>query len=91
MRLERKVPAKLGKDIQTSQTSVLLCVQSVQFSAVAKSCPNLCDSMNCSTPGFPVHHQLPEFAQTHVHQVGDAIQPSVYNRTMYCVQWCPLF
>ena len=39
-------------------------------------CPTLCDPMNCSTPGLPVHHQLPEFTQTHVHQVGDAIQAS---------------
>ena len=51
------------------------CV-SVQFSSVAQLCPTLCDPMNCSTPGLPVHHQLPEFTQTHVHQVGDAIQPS---------------
>ena len=49
---------------------------SVQFSSVAQSCPTLCDPMNRSTPGLPVHHQLPEFAQTHVHRVGDAIQPS---------------
>ena len=49
---------------------------SVQFSSVAQSCPTLCDPMNHSTPGLPVHHQLPEFTQTHVHQVGDAIQPS---------------
>ena len=48
----------------------------VQFSAVAQSCPTLCDPMNRSTPGLPVHHQLPEFTQTHVHRVGDAIQPS---------------
>ena len=48
----------------------------VQFSSVAQSCPTLCDPMNCSTPGLPVHHQLPEFTQTHVHRVGDAIQPS---------------
>ena len=40
---------------------------SVQFSSVAQSCPTLCDPMNCSTPGLPVHHQLPEFTQTHVH------------------------
>ena len=39
----------------------------IQFSAVAQSCSTLCDSMNCSTPGLPVHHQLPEFTQTHVH------------------------
>ena len=49
---------------------------SVQFSPVAQSCPTLCDPMNCSTPGLPVHHQLPAFTQTHVHQVSDAIQPS---------------
>ena len=49
---------------------------SVQFSSVAQSCPALCDPMNCSTPGLPVHHQLLEFTQTHVHRVGDAIQPS---------------
>ena len=48
----------------------------VQLSSVAQLCPNHCDPMNCSTPGLPVHHQLPEFTQTHVHQVGDAIQPS---------------
>ena len=48
----------------------------VQFSSVAQSCPTLCDPMDCSTPGLPVHHQLPEFPQTHVHWVGDAIQPS---------------
>ena len=48
----------------------------IQFSSVAQSCPTLCDPMNCSTPGLPVHHQLPEFTQTHVRRVGDAIQPS---------------
>ena len=49
---------------------------SVQFSSVAQSCPTLCDPMNCSMPGFPVHHQLPEFTQTHTHRVGDTIQLS---------------
>ena len=49
---------------------------SVQFSSVAQSCPTLCDPMNRSTPGLPVHHQFPEFTQTHVHRVGDAVQPS---------------
>ena len=44
--------------------------------SVPQSCPTLCDSMDCSTPGFPVHHQLPELTQTHVYQIGDAIQPS---------------
>ena len=48
----------------------------VQFSSVAQLCPTLCDPMICSMPGLPVHHQLPKFTQTHVHQVGDAIQPS---------------
>ena len=48
----------------------------VQFSSVAQLCPTLCDSMNCSKPGLPVHHQLLEFTQTHIHWVGDAIQPS---------------
>ena len=48
----------------------------VQFSSVAQPCPTLRDPMNRSTPGLPVHHQLPEFTQTHVHRVGDAIQPS---------------
>ena len=47
-----------------------------QFSSVIQSCPTLCDPMDCSMPGFPVHHQLPELAQTHAHRVGDAIQPS---------------
>ena len=52
----------------------LMC--SVQFSSVAQSCPTLCDSMDCSTPGFRIHCQLLEFTQTHVHWVSDAIQPS---------------
>ena len=50
--------------------------ESIQFSSVAQSCPTLCDPMNHSTPGLPVHHQLPEFTQIHVHRVSDAIQPS---------------
>ena len=53
-----------------------LFFSSVQFSSVAQSCPTLCDPMNHSTPGLPVHHQLLEFTQTHVHRVSDAIQPS---------------
>ena len=48
-------------------------VKAVQF---AQSCPTLCDPVDCSTPGFPVHHQLLEFTETHVHWVGDNIQPS---------------
>ena len=50
--------------------------KSDHITSVAQSCPTLCDPMNHSTPGLPVHHQLPEFTQTHVHQVSDAIQPS---------------
>ena len=48
----------------------------VQFTSVAQSCLTLCDPMNCSTPGLPIHHQLLEFTQIHVRQVSDAIQPS---------------
>ena len=47
-----------------------------QFTSAAQSCPTLCDPMNRSMPGLSVHHQLPEFTQTHVHRVRDAIQPS---------------
>ena len=62
-----------GREVQQGGN---ICISSVQFSSVAQSCPTLCDPMNHSTPGLPVHHQLPEFTQTHVHRVGDAIQPS---------------
>ena len=64
---------KLTKDINRhfSKKDISLSV-----SSVAQSCPTLYDSMDCSTPSFPVHHQLLEFTQTHVHWVGDAIQPS---------------
>ena len=57
-----------------SQTSTW--ISQVQFGSVSQSCPTLCDPMNRSMPGLPVHHQLPEFTQTHAHQVDDAIQPS---------------
>ena len=55
---------------------------SVQFNSVTQSCLTLCDPMNHSTPGLPVHHQLPEFTQTHVHRVGDAVQPSHPRRPL---------
>ena len=55
---------------------VCICVNTIQIRSVSQSCPTLCDPMNRSTPGLPVHHQLPEFTQTHVHRVGDDIQPS---------------
>ena len=55
---------------------MLIYSQCVQFSSIAQSCPTLCDPMNCSTWGLPVHHQLQEFNQTHMHRFGDATQPS---------------
>ena len=55
---------------------IVIELNSVQFSSVAQSCLTLCNPMNRSMPGLPVYHQLPEFTQTHVHRVGDAIQPS---------------
>ena len=57
-------------------TVINILLLQVQFNSVAHSCPTLCDPMNWSTPDLPVHHQLLEFIQTHVHRVGDAIQPS---------------
>ena len=56
--------------------SVSVQFSSVQYSSVSQPCPTLCNPVNCSMPGLPVHHQLPESTQTHVHRVGDAIQPS---------------
>ena len=55
---------------------VATIVDSTDFSSVAQSCPTLCNPMDCSTPGLPVHHQLPEFTQTHIRQVSDVIRPS---------------
>ena len=66
----------LGSIISLPCLHYLSFLPLVQFSSVAQSCPTFCDSMDCSTPGFPVHHQLPELTQTHAHWVGDAIQPS---------------
>ena len=65
--LQRGDPRTLG---------LLMVWSTVQFSSVAQSCLTLCDPMNRSTPGLPVHHQLLEFTQSHVHRVSDAIQPS---------------
>ena len=62
--------------VGTLYSSTYMHSVSVQFSSVAQLCPTLCNPMDCSTPGLPVHHQLPEFTQTHVHQVCDGIQPS---------------
>ena len=58
------------------QITYTFCITSVLFSSDAQSCPTLCNPIDCSTPGLPVHHQLPEFTKTHVHSVSDAIQPS---------------
>ena len=55
---------------------VCVYIHMYQFSSMAQLCPTLCDPMNCSRPGLPVCHQLPEFTYTHVHRVGDAVQPS---------------
>ena len=68
MGLGSRMCTNVGLQIQTTS--------SVQFSLVTQLCPTLCDPMNRSTPDLPVHHQLPGFTQTHVHGVGDAIQPS---------------
>ena len=65
---------EIGKPLQYSCLENPMNSQSV--SSVTQSCPTLCDPMNCGTPGLPVHHQLPELTQTHVHWVSDAIQPS---------------
>ena len=64
-----------GKGRMIWENSIETCI----FSSVTQSCPTLCDPMNRSTPGLPVHHQLPEFTQTQVHQVSDAIQLSHYH------------
>ena len=67
---------KVGLKLNIQKTKIMASDPISQFSSVAQSCLTLCDPMNCSTPGLPVHHQLLEFIQTHVHRVGDAIQPS---------------
>ena len=77
------VSAKLGKSVLSPFCFSLMLFKmalfgtlvSFQSSSVTQSCLTLCDPMDCSTPDFSVHHQLPEFTQTHVHGVGDAIQP----------------
>ena len=73
----RKIgPFPLKWYLQVVYSSVKIWPISAQFSSVTQSCPILCDPMDCSRPGFSVQHQLLEFIQTHVHWVGDAIQPS---------------
>ena len=65
-----------GKQNSSDSVKVYFKTTVSQFSSVAQSCPTFCDPMDRSTPGFPVHHQLPELTQTHVHRVSDAIDPS---------------
>ena len=69
---------KVGLKLNIQKTKIVASgpIQSDQFSQVTQSCPTLCDPVNCSTPGLLAHHQLPKFTQTHIHRVGDAIQPS---------------
>ena len=62
--------------VKMTNVSIIFVEHSVQFSSVAQLCSTLCDPMNRSTLGLPVYHRLPEFTQTHVHRVHDAIQPS---------------
>ena len=72
------IPIKIQMAFFTEieKTTLSFYGSTIQFSSVAQLCPTLCDPMDCSTPGLPIHHQLPEFTQTHVYSVGDAIQPS---------------
>ena len=74
----KKEGEKVGLKLNIQKTKIMVSgpISSVQFSSVAQLCPPLCDPMDYSTPGHPVNHQLPEFTQTHVLWVGDAIQPS---------------
>ena len=81
-RLKKRTYGCWGEGIVREFRMVMCRVQFssvVQFSLVTQLCPNICDRMNCSMPGLPVHHQLLEFTQTHVRQVGDAIQPLEEN------------
>ena len=73
-KLKHKFPIR--KYWYNKKFTIICLFSSVQFSSVAQLCLTLCNPMNRSTPGLPVHHQLPEFTQTHVHRVSDAIQPS---------------
>ena len=75
MEYQTTLPASWEICVQVRKQQLELDMEQ-QFSSVTQSCPTLCDPMNSSTPGLPVHHQLPEFTQTYVHPVSDAIQPS---------------
>ena len=73
---EKEESEKVGLKFSLRELKLWHLVPSVQFSSVTQSCLTLCDQMNCSTPGLPVLHQLPEFTQTHIHRASDGIQPS---------------
>ena len=75
-KLSRLVITFLPRNKHLNFMAAITICSYFQFSSVTQSCLTLCDPMNHSTPGLPVHHQLPEFTQTHVHRVNDAIQPS---------------
>ena len=96
--MEHLTGSKLGKEyikaVYCHPAHLTYMHTSVQFSSVAQSCQTLCDSMNRSTPGLPVHNQLLEFTQTHAHRVSDTIQPShplsspsppAFN--LYCIKY----
>ena len=70
------VASSCSRDLYMYVSPYVSILYIYNFSSVAQLCPTLCSPMDCSKPGFPVQHQLPELAQTHVHRVGDAIQPS---------------
>ena len=74
--MKHKLESRLPGEISVTSDMQMTPPLSAQFSLVTQSCLTLCNPMNCSTPGLPVHHQLPEFTQTYIHRVGDAIQPS---------------
>ena len=67
-----------GRPVSQERLKHSIVISGFQFSSVVQSCPTLCNPMDCSMPGFPVHHQLLELAQTHVHRVGDAIQHLIF-------------
>ena len=75
--IKREKEKEGRKKLEGNITTLQHCVSSsVQFCSFSRSCQALCNPMDCSTPGFSVHHQIPELAQIHVHRIGDAIQPS---------------
>ena len=74
--MKHKLKSRYPGEISVTSDMQMTPPLSAQFSLVTQSCLTLCNPMNCSTPGLPVHHQLPEFTQTYIHRVGDAIQPS---------------